>query len=322
MVSMIWLTIITLLLMAAFFVLRNVKEAGKPAVYRKDYQGRDTDQIISPATPDKYPARKFAWIALALIPFVVLMFSITTVEANKWQVRTSFGKPTDRVIGSGLSLVAPWTTGTSFSSANQYIRFKSDPKEDEIQRIHVRLAGQSSADLTGVISYTQPKEKIKQLFMDWKTEDRIRNLYIETEAKQAISEALSTYDPLAETKQKEDALSFFSTEATKKLNERVGNVMTNVKIGITDIDYDDKTEERLGAIQAAVAETRIAVQAALTAEEIANANKKIAASLSSDPVVAFYQCSAMWAEVIRGLNTTVTSVNISGICANTIGAVR
>jgi len=123
--------------------------------------------------------------AVVLVSILWLAFSFTSVDANSQEVRTSFGKPTG-VIGNGPHLVAPWSTGTSFSSARQFIVFKDKPGENEQPRVATRLAGQATADVEGVVSYTQPSGKVIELFRSWKTEDRIRNLFVFQEAKGAM----------------------------------------------------------------------------------------------------------------------------------------
>jgi len=269
---------------------------------------------------ETYPVQGLVTV-LILMPVLWLAFSFTAVDANSQEVRTSFGKPTG-VIGNGPHLVAPWSTGTPFSSARQFIVFKDKPGENEQPRIASRLAGQATADVEGVVSYTQPSSKVIELFRSWKTEDRIRNLFVFQEAKGALQEALGTFDPLAEDKQKEDVYSFYGAEATNKLNARLGGLLEGVKITIGFIDYDTGTDSKLAELQAARAETKVATQKLLTAEQLALANERISRSLSSDPVVAFYQCTAMWTEVVAKMNPVPANFSISGICANTIGAVR
>lgn len=327
MISTIILAVILLVLTLAFIAMRREVKKGKPEepeTYQLNRYGEKTSVVIpgSPGTPDTYPLRKWLWVPVVVAALAVLAFCFVAVPANTWSVRTSLGKPTGEVFGSGPHLTLPWETGTEFSSSRQFVRFKDKPGDGEINRIRVRLAGQAYADLTGVISYAQPSNRVKQLFMDWRSEERVRELYALTLAQQSMSEALGTYDPLSADKQKADANAFFSAEATKKLNEKLGGVMENITIVITDIDYDDETEKQLSAIQAAIATTRIAEQGKLTANAIASANQTIAGSLSGDPVVAFYQCSAMWSAVVKALPATVTSLNIAGICSSTVGAVR
>jgi hypothetical protein len=200
--------------------------------------------------------------------------------------------------------------------------FKDKPGENEQPRVATRLAGQATADVEGVVSYTQPSGKVIELFRSWKTEDRIRNLFVFQEAKGALQEALGTFNPLAEEKQMVDVYSVYGKAATEKLNARLNGLLEGVKITIGFIDYDKDTDLKLTQLQAANAETRIAAQKLLTAEQLALANERIARSLSSDPVVAFYQCTAMWTDIFAKMNPVPANLSISGICANTIGAVR
>lgn len=260
---------------------------------------------------------KFGRLALVPIAYVLLClaFSISIVEAGDQKVQTSFGKVTG-VNDSGFNLVAPWSVGTSFSTRQQWVEFKDDPKcgdcEDE-PWVDVRLAGQATATVFGIIEYTQPADSIDDLFLTWKTEERIRSVYVYTKAKGALNAAFGQYDPLATVKLQDDVFGTYGKLATDKLQEAIGGTLPGIKITITGLDLDDRTEDQLRNVQAAIAQTRIAEQGKLTAEQIATANKTIAASLSNDPVTAFYQCSAMWTAVLKEIKPQ--NLNITAICS-------
>lgn len=254
---------------------------------------------------------------LLVVALAWFLSSISIVDARAQKVQTSFGKVTG-VNGSGFNLVAPWSSGTQFSTSKQWIDFEGDGHEEKEPKIKVRLAGQATADVVGIVYWTQPESTIDDLYLEWKEETRIREKLVLPLAQQALNEAFGSYDPLSAEKQNAEVLATYSKTATQILKDKIGSQLTGVEVQLRDIDYDDTTETRLKDIQAAVAEYRVAVQKAATAEQIAAANRTIAASLSNDPVTAFYQCSQMWADVVREVRPG--NLNISSICSQYIPA--
>lgn len=269
------------------------------------------------------PRSRIRWergaAVLLVVPVLWAVCSISIVDARAQKVQTSFGKVTS-VNGSGWNWVAPWSSGTQFSTSKQWIDFEGDGHEEKEPKIKVRLAGQATADVVGMVYWTQPESTIDDLYLEWKEEQRIREKLVLPLAQQALNEAFGVYDPLSAEKQNAEVLATYSKEATRILKEKLGNKLTGVEVQLRDIDYDDNTEARLREIQSAIAEFRIAQQRALTAEQVANANKTIAASLSNDPVTAFYQCSQMWADVVREVKPA--TLNIASICSQYIPAIR
>lgn len=259
---------------------------------------------------------------LAGLAALWLACSVTTVGANTQSVRTSFGKPTG-VIGSGLHLVAPWSTGTDFSAAKQWVRFKGDGNggEDASDEpcITVRLARQATACVDGMISYKQPPAEVQKLFLDWKTETRIRSLLVLQATQQSMTAQLATYDPLANAEQDADALARYSKLVEDNLRERL-SMLTDVTVQLTQLDYDDTTEANIRDVQAAIAKTRVAQQDKLTADQIAAANKTIADSLKGDAVTAYYRCVQMVTETLRELRPQ--TVDLQAVCAAAVGVLK
>lgn len=269
----------------------------------------------------KWHPLRGAGILLA-VGLIWVACSITTVGANTQSVRTSFGKPTG-VIGSGLHLVAPWSSGTDFSAAKQWVRFKGDGNggEDGSDEpcITVRLARQATACVDGLVSYKQPAEQVQKLFLDWKTESRIRSLLVLQAAQQAMTAQLATYDPLANAEQDADALARYSKQVENDLRERLA-MLTDVTVQLTQLDYDDTTESNIKNVQAAIAKTRVAQQDKLTADQIAAANKVISESLEGDGVTAYYQCIRLVTEALREIKPQ--NVDLQAVCAQAVGVLR
>jgi len=304
---LIGLIILTLIgLVAAVFVAAPTP--AKPE--RRDGYGRTSAAV--PASRVYWERGVAVLLAIAALWFVC---SISIVDARAQKVQTSFGKVTG-VNGSGFNLVAPWSSGTQFSTSKQWIEFEADGKDDKEPQIKVRLAGQATAVVWGTVYYEQPASEIDDLYLDWKEEARIREKFVFPLVQQALNEAFGVYDPLAAAKQDAEVLSTYSKTATEALRSKIGGKLADVQIQLRDIDYDDDTERRLRDIQTAIADFRVATQKAATAEQIALANTRIAASLSNDPVTAFYQCSQMWADVIK--ETKPGTLNLASICSQYI----
>lgn len=265
------------------------------------------------------PGRAAVFAVIALL--VWLPFSFKQVDANTQSVRISLGKPTGDVLGAGPHLVAPWSQGSTFSAANQWIRFRGrdNKAEDEVSCINARLARQSSACVDGIVYYTQPPGQISTLFSTWKTEDRIRSLLVLPQTQQALNAILGTYDPLASATQDADVLTRFSAQVTADLITRLPQ-MTGVKVELSTMDYDDPTEDNLKQVTAAIAKTRVAAQDLETAKQIAEANRTIADSLKGDAVTAFYQCVKLFTDALRDVRPP--TMDVQAPCANTVGVLK
>jgi hypothetical protein len=303
MISLIILVIVT---------LAGLAGAAMAAAPTESNYGRSEDKW--------HPVRGAA--VLLLVALVWIGFSITTVGANSQSVRTSFGRPTG-VIGSGLHLVAPWSSGTTFSAAKQWVRFKGDGNggEDSSDEpcITVRLARQATACVDGLVSYKQPSAEVQRLFLDWKTESRIRSLLVLQATQQAMTAQLATYDPLANAEQDADALARYSKLVENDLRGRL-SMLTDVTVQLTQLDYDDTTEANIRNVQAAIAKTRVAQQDKLTADQIAAANKTISDSLKGDSVTAFYRCVEMLAATLREIKPQ--TVDLQAVCATAVGVLK
>lgn len=298
MIWLILLIVVTLIGVAGALVVAAPEDGGRPRI------GRGIGVLVAVGV---------AWLAC----------SVTTVGANTQSVRTSFGKPTG-VIGSGLHLVAPWSSGTNFSAANQWVRFKGDGNggEDGSDEpcITVRLARQATACVDGVVSYQQPPQHVQELFLTWKSEARIRSLFVLQNTQQALNTELGSYDPLANAEQDADALARLSRAAEENLRNRLGGLLTNITVQLSNLDYDDTTEANIRNVQAAIAKTRVAMQDKLTADQIAAANKVISDSLKGDSVTAYYRCVEMLATTLREIKPQ--SVDLQAICAQAVGVLK
>lgn len=259
-------------------------------------------------------------VVLALLGLIWLMFSIKTVPANTYSVRMSFGKPIG-VIDNGPHLVAPWTTGTEFAASKQYIIFKGngDSGNHVEHCINVRLARQATACVDGIFTYNQPVDHVRALFQEYRNETNVRQQLAERKLQQALGTALAEYDPLGQVQQDKDALVEFSGRSQGLLAKDLEGKLSNVELTLTFFDYDEETDKRISGLSDAFIATRNATQAVETAKQTALANQIIADSLKGDSNTAFFRCVQMFTELFREIKPQ--QVNITAICANSIGAV-
>jgi hypothetical protein len=268
--------------------------------------------------PKKHPV--IAWVIVGAVVTMWLLMSVTSVPANTYSVRTAFGAPVD-VVDNGLHLVPPYTSGSEFSSSKQWIIFKGngDPEHNIEHCINVRLARQATACVDGIFTYNQPAEHVKELFSEYRNETNVRKNLAERKLQQSLGTALAEYDPLGQVQQDKDALVEFSGRTQSLLNAMVNNKLANVELTLTFFDYDEDTDKRIAGLSDAFIATRNATQAVETSKQLALANQIIADSLKGDPNTAFFRCVQMFTELFREIKPQ--QVNLTAICANSIGAV-
>lgn len=100
----------------------------------------------------------------------------------------------------------------------------------------------------------------------------------------------ATFDPLAPKNLDRSPLPELSTEAKDILATKVGSQVEILDVAVPTIDYDDGTEAKINQLNQERAATSVALQAQQTALAQADANKKLAESVSHDPNVLVSKC--------------------------------
>lgn len=234
---------------------------------------------------DDVPARKISTVTavvfggLALV--MTLLSSFTMVSPRTIAISTEFGKPTAS-FGNGLHAVAPWAEVTEMDGSVQTDNHTGKGA------IKARLAHQSIGYVETTVKWRIVAEEADQLFLDYREFEKIRDSLVTRELGAAINAALADVDPLTtEDQPTQDEL---AASVKSALQEKIGDRIQVISVIIPLVRFDDRTQERIDRLQAAVADTRIANQRKETAGADAAANKILADSVSKDPNVLVARC--------------------------------
>jgi regulator of protease activity HflC (stomatin/prohibitin superfamily) len=248
------------------------------------------------------PAAKVATIALfALSGLLVASSSVTIVSTKNVGVVTEFGKPVGS-LNNGFHLVAPWQKVTELDGAIQTDTHSGTDQKDSTPCTSVRIAHQSVACVDNSIRWRIKQGSADRLFRDYKDFANIRDSLVTRELGAALNTVFKDYDPLA-TDEKGNTLSpsqdTLSSSVTKLLQAQIGDDIDVLNVIVPIVHFDDQTQGRINALQAEVANTRIATQKQQTANAEAEANRKLADSVSKDPNVLVSKCFDTLAEMIK-----------------------
>lgn len=259
----------------------------KPETKKNSEEGRD--YYSRPATNNRSTYRMVAQIALVATVLLTVLSSVTMVSTKTVGVETAFGKPSGEPLSNGLHLKAPWAKVKEFDVAKQVDEFTGD------SCVKVRMAGQTTACVSAVITWRAVSSEANSLYQDYKDFDKVRKTLVENNVKATLSEIFSTYNPLAQVAQGEKIaetpdVSGYADDVQSLLQTAVGGEVEIVSVKTPYISYDDTTQARINELQAEVANTRIAEQRKLTAKAEATANAELAESVGNDPNVLVSKC--------------------------------
>ncbi|SHX05744.1 putative alanine and valine rich protein [Mycobacteroides abscessus subsp. abscessus] len=210
--------------------------------------------------------------------------SITTVGTRQIGIETTFGRPNGSTLSNGLHFKAPWANVTEMDGAIQIDQHK------DTNRIKVRLGNSSTADADVSVRWQIKQEATPELFVQYKTFDNVRTNLVTRNLQVALNEVFATFDPLAPKNLDKSPLPELSDQARKILAEKVGTQVEILDVAVPTIDYDEGTEAKINQINQARAATSVALQDQQTALAQADANKKLADSVSHDPNVLVSKC--------------------------------
>lgn len=226
-----------------------------------------------------------AVLVLGAVTFGLLAASVTTVDARSVAIETKAGRFVN-VLKPGRHYLAPnaeveqWTT-----------RYQPLP-----MKIPVRFTSQSKADVTVAITWAvadsgadwnQQVERVKKLWNAYKTFDDMKSRYAEPTAKTVVGNVFNVYNPFSAIDEKGADNPFISNEEwSKRVTEALGPKyaeagLTLILAQVTDVDYDDDTENRLKATAQKSIDTRNAQQDIELAKKQAEANAARAATAKS-----------------------------------------
>lgn len=227
--------------------------------------------------------------ALGFIPlFIALLFvvlaSTTIVQAKQVGVVTTFGKPAAATLTSGLHVKAPWQKVTEIDSTVQTDEYHGD------SCITVVLADKNTACISATDRWSVNKENANDVYADFRSDDptkSLRDAVVSTQFKAAVNAVFGGYDATTEGEADYDALAQAVTDA---MLLKTNGLVDIDSVTISFIRPSEKLQNKIEALQAQEAKTRIAEEAKSTATKEAEANRILSDSLSNDPNVLVSKC--------------------------------
>jgi regulator of protease activity HflC (stomatin/prohibitin superfamily) len=244
--------------------------------------------------------RVLPWAIGATAGLAALLFvssCLTQVSTKEFGVKTSFGRPVGSLT-NGLHLKAPWERVTEIDAA---IQTDSHVQGEPGNCISVRIAHQIVACADVSIRWRIQDGAADALFQNYRDFDNIRASLVTRELSASLNKAFDSYDPLAVDERGDStapALSQLSGGVAAQMQSEIGNQITVLSVIVPVLHFDANTQGRINALQAQIAQTRIADQSIQTATAQALANAKLAASVAKDPNVLVNKCYDLVSEMI------------------------
>ena len=241
------------------------------------------------------------WVSVgALVLAVVTMFfsSATIVSTKNVGIETSFGRPVGS-LSNGFHLVEPWNKVTEMDAAIQtdnHVKGKA-----ALDCITVRIAHQATACVDTSIRWRIEEQAADTLFRDYRDFDNVRDSLVTRDLNAALNAVFEQYDPLAIDKDGNSTspgLADLSSDVADQIRAQIGDEINVLSVIIPVVHYDENTQSKVNALLAQVAQTRIAEQSVITAEQQALANQTLAESVSKDPNVLVSKCMDLLNEMV------------------------
>ena len=247
------------------------------------------------------PWKTAAGTIMLIAAFLFLIVSSTTiVGTKKIGVVTTFNKPVG-TMPNGLHLKWPWQKVHELDGAIQTDNHLcAGGPEHRGEGILVRIGNQSVACLDVTVRWRIRQQHSDALYRDYRSFDHIRDSLVTRDLNQALNDVFVDYNPLGNlnTNKPTPPPSLESLGARVKAllvgadgnGGRIGDQIEVLSVFIPIVHHDDQTQRKINQYQAAKADTRIALQKVLTAQNEAKANKTLASSVSNDPNVLVSKC--------------------------------
>lgn len=240
---------------------------------------------LAPKAPeDRRGVRIIAAALTAIAVLFAILGSFTIVGTRQVGIVTSFSRPTGATLDNGLHFKPFWQNVSEMDAAIQIDRYVGD------HRIQVRLGNSSTALADASIRWNIKQNAADQLFVQYKEFNNVRVNLVERNLQVALNEVFATFDPLAPQNLDRSPLPALSAKALELLRQKVGDQIEILDVSVPVIDFDDATEGKINQLNAERAATAVAKQAQKTADAQAEANRKLASSVSNDPNVVVANC--------------------------------
>lgn len=262
-------------------------------------KGDERDYSYSRSTTNYRRTYRMA-AQLTLVAGVLLLglSSLTMVGTKTVGVVTSFGKPSGTPMTSGLHVKAPWAKVHKFDAAVQVDKYSGD------DCVGVRMAGQTTACVSAVVTWRIVPSQANSLYQDYKDFDRVQQTLVANNTTATLSKVFASYNPLQQVSDGHAIsatpdVSGYAQSVKTVLQSAVGSSIEVVSVTTPYIKYDSTTQDRVNDLQAEVANTRVAEQKKLTAQAEAAANRTLSASVSHDPNVLVSKCLDLLSSVAQ-----------------------
>ena len=241
------------------------------------------------------------WVSVGalVLALVTLFFSSATIVSTKnVGIETSFGRPVGS-LPNGFHMIEPWNKVTEMDAAIQtdnHVKGHSG-----LDCITVRIAHQATACVDTSIRWRIEEQAADGLFRDYRDFDNVRDSLVTRDLNAALNAVFEDYDPLAIDKDGNSTspgLASLSTDVAGKIRDQIGDQINVLSVIIPVVHFDENTQSKVNALLAQVAQTRIAEQAVITAEQQALANQTLAESVSKDPNVLVSKCMDLLNEMV------------------------
>lgn len=242
-----------------------------------------------------YLSRLFGFIPLAIAAIIMALACTTMVQAKQVGVVTSFGKPQDQTLSSGLHFKAPWDKVTEIDATIQTDEYHGK------SGIQVRLSDGNTATISATIRWSVSEDNANKVYEDFRSDDptlSLRDAVVSTKFKAAMNSTFAAFDPLTLAGATGEAPDYLALADSVKgaMLKQTDELVDIDSITISLVTLDKDSQKKIDAYIGEVGKTRIAEQAQATAKAQAEANRILSQSISNDPNVLVSKCFDMLAE--------------------------
>lgn len=220
-------------------------------------------------------------LGVAVLGAALIIVSMTTIVPTKQVgIPVTFGKP-GAPLSNGFHWKAPWAKVIDMDATIQDVDNAGD------NPTVVKDADDADLRVHNLVRWSIKEDAADSLYRDYTKFERVAGSLVQPEINTAIAQVMATYNPLEAEQPTYDQL---ATKIEERLQERVGDRIVIHSVSISLIDFSEATVNRINALNAERANTRIAAQKEETAAKEANANRVLSQSVSNDPNVLVANC--------------------------------
>ena len=183
-----------------------------------------------------------AVVSVVLLIIVTVLFSATTVSPRAVAVQTSFGKYVN-TLDSGFHWIAPWSQTDEFTRILQPAHFTGK------SAVPINLVGGGRGTIDLVVQWQISDSKVgaKELWMQYKEFDSVRDNLVDNQARNVSREVLGEYTPIESITG--ENLAKMNNKIQAVMQERVKDYGVVVRsVSVTNVTLDNRTQESLNKI--------------------------------------------------------------------------